>query len=173
MPKVVVQCAQCGVGLERWPSQLKKSKTGNQYCSYQCFADSEASGLAERQRNKTHCPQGHEYSEGNVMFNSVSGGRVCKKCHARDQRNRRLKKHGLTESGLLRMLRKQRGRCAICDNKINRKTLRIDHCHRRNKRRALLCNSCNVGLGQFRDNIEYLQSAIKYLEHWNGKEVRT
>jgi hypothetical protein len=30
----------------------------------------------------------------------------------------------------------------------------------------LLCNRCNAGLGYFRDNPEYLQSAIDYLNKW-------
>ena len=33
-----------------------------------------------------------------------------------------------------------------------------------NKIRGLLCSNCNRGLGHFKDNIDILKSAIKYLE---------
>ena len=40
----------------------------------------------------------------------------------------------------------------------------MDHCHKTKKIRGLLCHTCNSGLGMFKDNIEYLKNAIKYLE---------
>ena len=50
--------------------------------------------------------------------------------------------------------------CMICGS-LER--LCIDHCHATNKVRGILCSKCNSGLGMFRDNIEYLAEAIKYL----------
>lgn len=44
------------------------------------------------------------------------------------------------------------------------KRLAIDHCHKTNKARGLLCHHCNVSLGGFKDSIELLQSAINYLK---------
>jgi lambda family phage minor tail protein L len=41
--------------------------------------------------------------------------------------------------------------------------LSVDHCHKTNTLRDLLCHQCNSGLGQFKDNIEILQKAIDYL----------
>jgi hypothetical protein len=43
------------------------------------------------------------------------------------------------------------------------KELAIDHCHKTGKIRGLLCKNCNQGLGQFKDNIDLLLSAAKYL----------
>jgi hypothetical protein len=40
----------------------------------------------------------------------------------------------------------------------------IDHDHKNNKIRGLLCAICNQALGLFKDNIKNLQEAIKYLE---------
>lgn len=50
--------------------------------------------------------------------------------------------------------------CQICGSTEN---LCIDHCHTTSKVRGLLCSKCNIGLGMFRDNTEYLAEAIKYL----------
>ena len=61
----------------------------------------------------------------------------------------------------------QGNRCAICgtDNP-GLSDWSADHCHTTNKPRGLLCVRCNAGLGYFKDNPEYLQSAIDYLKKW-------
>lgn len=41
--------------------------------------------------------------------------------------------------------------------------LSVDHNHKTGAVRGLLCNGCNMGLGRFEDNIEWLQNAIDYL----------
>lgn len=56
--------------------------------------------------------------------------------------------------------------CAICgSSKANSRDrrLHVDHCHKTMKFRGLLCSSCNTALGQFKDNVELLRKAIKYL----------
>lgn len=58
---------------------------------------------------------------------------------------------------------KQNSRCAICEKKVEK--LCVDHCHKKDTFRGLLCRECNAGLGSFYDNIEFLKSAIKYLQN--------
>ena len=66
----------------------------------------------------------------------------------------------------------QGGRCAICGRKEtiknylngNSRRLAIDHDHKTDKIRGLLCGKCNRGLGLFRDNIDFLQKAVRYLK---------
>lgn len=61
----------------------------------------------------------------------------------------------------------QNGRCPICQRI---KKLVVDHEHGTGRIRALLCNRCNVGLGQFKDDLQLLKAAVKYLEaHSGGK----
>lgn len=64
------------------------------------------------------------------------------------------------------------GKCYLCgklmempQNKQGQSldTVAIDHDHKTGIVRGLLCFSCNKGLGYFKDNIELLKKAIKYL----------
>jgi len=61
----------------------------------------------------------------------------------------------------------QEWRCAICRTDYpgasRFKRLHIDHCHKTNKVRGLLCNGCNRGLGYFGDNIAALLAAAHYV----------
>jgi hypothetical protein len=58
----------------------------------------------------------------------------------------------------------QNGLCAICKAPVViGKKLVVDHCHKTGKIRGLLCYNCNNGIGNFRDNVNILSSAIKYL----------
>ena len=63
------------------------------------------------------------------------------------------------------MLQEQNSVCAICGNKDKKdKDLAVDHCHTTDKVRGLLCSDCNLGLGQFKDSVDLLLRAKKYLE---------
>ena len=44
----------------------------------------------------------------------------------------------------------------------------VDHDHKTNKIRGMLCNRCNQGLGQFKDDPELLEYARIYLLASNG-----
>jgi hypothetical protein len=73
----------------------------------------------------------------------------------------RAAKRGITVAQYKAMLKKQKGRCAICEKK---RKLDIDHCHQTEEVRGLLCGPCNRGLGFFDDDVAVMRSAIKYLE---------
>ena len=76
-------------------------------------------------------------------------------------RQRRLKyEYNITEDQLDNLYLNQQNHCAICKQE---KKLVIDHCHTNGNVRGLLCSKCNLGLGHFKDNTEYLEAAIKYL----------
>lgn len=50
--------------------------------------------------------------------------------------------------------------CTICGSDSD---LVVDHDHKKNKIRGMLCNRCNQGLGQFRDDPDLLEFARIYL----------
>lgn len=60
----------------------------------------------------------------------------------------------------------QKGCCAICGRHHSafKRRLAVDHCHKTNKVRALLCAACNAGLGAFQDSPELLRKAANYIE---------
>ena len=44
----------------------------------------------------------------------------------------------------------------------------VDHCHAGSGFRGVLCNYCNLGLGNFRDSPDFLRKAANYLEAHYG-----
>lgn len=67
------------------------------------------------------------------------------------------------------MFKDQGEGCYICGTRLLLDGSReqgpyIDHCHEEGHVRALLCLSCNTGLGTFRDNPELLRKAALYIE---------
>lgn len=81
--------------------------------------------------------------------------------------------YNVNSSFLRELAKDQDYRCAICgfpdierDDRIYRiDQLVIDHDHKTNKVRGLLCRTCNYGLGIFGDDIVALRKASEYLEH--------
>jgi tRNA(Leu) C34 or U34 (ribose-2'-O)-methylase TrmL len=72
----------------------------------------------------------------------------------------------LTKEEYFKLLNNQNNKCAICGTEPIgfKKSLCLDHCHTTLKVRGFLCDNCNAGLGKFKDNIAFLESAIKYLK---------
>lgn len=79
--------------------------------------------------------------------------------------NRRIKQFGINEEEYNKMVDKVNNRCEICGRhtKELEKSLCIDHDHNTGKIRGLLCSDCNVAIGRFKDNINSIKNAIKYL----------
>jgi len=104
----------------------------------------------------------------------------CKKCvkdkySTKEARERSVEYHliktyGMTKQEYDEMLEVQEGSCLLCNKKSYKtssgkvRSLSVDHCHETGKVRGLLCQNCNVGLGNFKDDITLLGRAIDYLE---------
>jgi hypothetical protein len=73
-----------------------------------------------------------------------------------------MRKFGITRAEFDEMVRAQEGRCAICT--VPTKRLVVDHDHESGQIRGLLCGSCNLGIGNLKDDTDNLRSAIRYLE---------
>lgn len=66
------------------------------------------------------------------------------------------------------LLSSQDNKCAICQKSVleYKKRFCIDHDHETGKTRGLLCHSCNLALGNFKDSVNSLKRAVKYLEYY-------
>lgn len=83
---------------------------------------------------------------------------------------RRFTKHGITSKIFYEVLEKQGNACKICKEKDVQFVIDHDHscCNKLQGCakcfRGIICQSCNKGLGNFKDNIMLLEKAITYLK---------
>lgn len=106
--------------------------------------------------------------------------RACKACgmlHSRRTKRRlswycgktcesaakRVKHFDITPAQFIDLYEGQEGACGICGKRDELEYLDIDHDHRTDKVRGLLCRNCNIGLGHFHDSPRKLAKAIQYL----------
>lgn len=85
------------------------------------------------------------------------------------QRNSRFKRvFGISLEDYNNLLAEQNHSCYICGKteEENKKKLAIDHCHKTNKVRRLLCHHCNCALGMVDDKEEILISMLSYLKEF-------
>jgi recombination endonuclease VII len=76
-------------------------------------------------------------------------------------------KKGLTQDQYNAMLEQQGGGCILCGARSPGKIKKhfcIDHDHKTDRIRGLLCDACNRALGLFKDNPEILRRAAAYVE---------
>ena len=125
----------------------------------------------------THCKQGHEKTVDNTQSNGCC--RLCSNARARKYRSERPKQHRIynqrkhdttrrKRSGWTREMTEwartvQKNRCAICHS-VFITTPNADHIHTKPPiPRALLCSSCNFGIGLFKDDPELMELAAGYV----------
>ncbi|WP_030386512.1 endonuclease VII domain-containing protein [Streptomyces sp. NRRL S-241] len=110
-------------------------------------------------------------------FYTSARGKVCLTCRKTNRRqaarNTRIQStYGLSADDYDQLFKAQSGKCAIC--RESRKTnLAVDHCHKTEAIRGLLCARCN---GQLlargaRDRPEVLRRAADYLENYPAWKV--
>lgn len=82
---------------------------------------------------------------------------------ATDRQKHLLRKYGITEQEFTEQAARQSNLCAICEKP---KKLVVDHSHKTNIVRGLLCRECNTGLGAFYDDYNAIMRAADYIrEH--------
>jgi hypothetical protein len=147
--------------------------------------------MTKNTADKKYCPKCDRwYTLDNFYTNkSAANGYAayCKPCdiaknRARRQKNKegyflagqkqkRIRNHKITTEKFNEMLSLQEHKCAICKNEFI-DTPVIDHDHScclgryscGKCTRGLLCRTCNTGLGFFKDKMDNLENAIKYLQ---------
>lgn len=134
-------------------------------------------------RNKTHCPQKHEYTEENTYINP-QGRRQCRTCARANSIVQCFRKYGLTVDDVIGRLKEQDYKCKICRkgfsfpfDSLDLRDMQIDHDHKccppnkgcENCVRGLLCGECNRGIERFKDDSSRLRAAADYLDFYSNK----
>jgi|GEM_PF-1678785 len=147
--KRIISCSACG-------KEFTVTNSKRKYCE-----NSECQKIANfnrgrkfRESNKSYLKEYYkEYDMINAELRKITG------------RNGHLRrKYGITSEDYNRMFDEQEGKCAIC-GKAGEK-LHVDHNHKTNKVRKLLCFHCNAGLGHFSEDVKTLLHAIDYLKEY-------
>jgi hypothetical protein len=113
------------------------------------------------------CGESKPHSE----FSVHSRGILRKDCNPCRNSREAARRYGVTVDEVLALSEAQGHRCAVCkthkDDLVHgtfkHNPLVIDHDHRTGRVRGLLCPTCNIGLGQFKDDVNLLANAISYL----------
>jgi hypothetical protein len=83
---------------------------------------------------------------------------------------RRARKYGLSPKEYAAMVARQRGVCVIC-LKLPERGLVIDHDHETRKLRDLLCDQCNLGLGNYKHDSALMRRGADYLDYWERRHA--
>lgn len=120
------------------------------------------------QRARYNAKRRKMYSESEEIRRIACAEAKCwREQNPRKSKATRLRPYGITIEQFEEKFLKQGGKCAICGHSDTSEKLFfpvVDHCHKRNVFRGILCMNCNQGLGKFRDDITLLRAAIKYLQ---------
>lgn len=79
------------------------------------------------------------------------------------------KKYGISIYQYNKLLKQQKGCCAICGKhqKEEKRNFAIDHCHKTKLVRGILCNYCNSRLLKYLgDDLIRAKGLMEYLKKW-------
>ena len=88
-----------------------------------------------------------------------------KKIHKAGVHRRWLMRYGITPEQYKVLLKKQNNRCALCGKKPHGRRLSVDHCHKENRVRGLLCVKCNSAIELVAANPFWADRAKAYLRY--------
>lgn len=172
----IARARQCGwchepLGDKRTNARFCSTKCGDDWNNHQKALDMRRAVSA----NRKPCEVCGEPIPTSRRGNAVYCSPLCKQRSQRSvspraQRNRKGENlsylYGITVEEFDALLAAQDGKCAICGvsefpGRGNRP--HVDHCHTTGAVRGILCHFCNLGLGNFRDRPDLLESAAAYL----------
>jgi Recombination endonuclease VII len=80
------------------------------------------------------------------------------------------RKYGLTLEQFENLFKRQKEQCAACGEKIVKiksNSLHVDHCHKNNLIRGILCGACNRTIGHAKESISRLMACALYLQRYH------
>lgn len=156
------QPEKCREASSRWArnNRTRRSRVAKEYRRLK-GDEIRARELRWREKNRDKLRSyGRKQREKHKAKNAVKAW----KRHIRDN-------YGIGCEEYAKMLERQGGVCAICGSTPKRERLHIDHDHATGEVRGLLCRSCNLGIGNFRDEERVLIKAAEYISAWRKKGI--
>lgn len=151
-------CTGCGAELEVGPTTFYRNRKSSDGFTSKCKPCVDALNKKYRENNR------EKYRESrNKHYN---------KNHKKYRELHYLRKYNITLQDFEALFSLQGGACAICgttdySERMVYAKLVVDHCHITGSVRGLLCKSCNIGLGEFKDDASILLAAVEYLNDRN------
>jgi len=154
MKQYFTKCLVCKKEVLNFPSRKRK------FCSYKCSSKirSELKNIKCEECGKDFKQNSpHQERCGNPI-EKTSCSHIHKRNVAKDKSL--VRRYKITRNEYNDLLKKQNLGCSVCNKKVK---LVVDHCHKTNKVRGLLCHHCNTALGMFQDSVILLERAKNYL----------
>lgn len=155
------KCTKCKVTkpLEKYGVD-KTTKDGYRYSCKDCY-NKQQREYAKNNKEKIRERNARKKESRKAYYQSEQG--------IKSSRNSHLKRNfGITLDEYENLSKKQNHVCKICGGKetqYRNRVLSVDHNHTTGEIRGLLCSNCNRALGLFKDKIENLINAVKYLKN--------
>jgi len=174
--KIKTNCYYCNNEFERGKYDIERTlkNSGAVFCSITCGKKYKNKKILEQgfSENKTCTKCNIEKQRTSEFFSKHSKtldqfDSWCKPCRStyRNEFRRGVYRDMISDNDLVDLLKTES--CTICGSE---EPLVVDHCHKGNFVRGMLCNHCNRGLGHFRDDPILLEFAKKYLQFFSEEE---
>jgi hypothetical protein len=121
-----------------------------------------------RKYRETHREQRRAYEEAHRGQRRANNRRWIQEHPEQYLKVKRKYRYGISPEEQDRLFAEQGGVCAICGENRGKQTLDMDHDHITGKVGGYLCRKCNMGLGYFEHNSEWLRKATEYNEKTRG-----
>ena len=129
--------------------------------------------MGRKPLNRTNCSDCYVGLDDSNRYSNGMGSYSprCRKCHAVNSSNSRLKRiYGINSNQYDVLLFKQMGGCAICKLPCSdNKSLAVDHNHTTSEVRGLLCRRCNTVIGLMNENEDLFWDMLEYLKRTTWK----
>lgn len=154
--------------------ELKYCKFCNRYLPYSQFSPHPTTKDKKNNRCKD-CVSTYNKKRWATLSNEEKNKRISRHKYLREQ-NREVysradkcktyrNKYGVTLKDYEKQWEQQQYKCAICSRvkQNNEKAFAVDHCHKTNAVRGILCPQCNVDLGRIEKYLKNPEPVDNYL----------
>ncbi len=142
--RILIKCSKCKQ--EKLPECFPKGNKKNGYGGW-CKD-------CEHKRSKIYRENNPEYSKSRCkIYQKANKDKI--------KNHNLLKDYGITLDDFNKMLTEQGNKCKVCGKELTRPC--IDHNHKTNRVRGVLCQKCNAFLGLVEEDLKIISKAIEYL----------